>query len=188
MSTVGAADKVQRIKDSIHSMQQQQQATSRQLAGIAGMLMLAAPALHMAPLYLSSLYHAMQPEAGWDTLVPQLELTQEGLQYWLKNLVTCNGKTWLQRDRRLHVCSDASSVGYASYTPHGEIEYDMIMSFDQVVMNCMQAGSLFSVYRETKNGRLAAEYVIDSLGPAVLAGSMLCIQGIVSLLFKTCSK
>ena len=74
------ADKVQRIKDSIHSKQQQQQATSRQLAGIAGMLMSAAPALHMAPLYLRSLHHAMQPEAGWDTLMPQLELTSEDLQ------------------------------------------------------------------------------------------------------------
>lgn len=32
------ADKVSRIKDSIHTVQQQKQATSRQLAGIAGML------------------------------------------------------------------------------------------------------------------------------------------------------
>lgn len=56
------ADKVSRIKDSIHTVQQQKQATSRQLAGIAGMLMSAAPALHMAPLYLRSLYNAMQPD------------------------------------------------------------------------------------------------------------------------------
>ena len=34
------ADKVQRVKESICTVQRQQQATSRQLAGIAGMLML----------------------------------------------------------------------------------------------------------------------------------------------------
>lgn len=115
------ADKLERITSSIHTVQQQQQATSRQLAGIAGMLMSAAPALHMAPLYLRSLYCAMHPEAGWDSLVPQLELTKEDLQYWSENLEACNGKSWLRRNNVIHVCGDASSVGYGAYTPHGEV-------------------------------------------------------------------
>ena len=174
------ADKVQRIKDTIHLIQQQKQATSRQLAGIAGMLMSAAPALHMAPLYLRSLYRAMQPEAGWDTLVPQLDLTQEDLQYWLENLDSCNGKTWLQRGSVVHVCGDASSVGYAAFTPHGEVKYDMAMSFDETEIESMQAGLLSSVYRETKNARLAVEYVIDSLGCTNLAGSMVVYTGDLS--------
>ena len=59
------ADKVQRIKNSIGTVLQQQQATNRQLAGIAGMLMSAAPALHMAPLYLRSLYFACASLAAW---------------------------------------------------------------------------------------------------------------------------
>lgn len=91
------ADKVARIKDSIQKVQQQKQATSRQLASIAGMLMSAAPALHMALLYLRSLYNAMQPEAGQDTLVTQIDLTEDDLQHWLENIDTCNGKTWLRR-------------------------------------------------------------------------------------------
>ena len=36
-------------------------------------------------------------EAGWDTFISQLDVTQEDLQYWLENLDTCNGKTWLKK-------------------------------------------------------------------------------------------
>ena len=93
------ADKIGRKKHSMQVVQQQHQATSRQLAGIAGMLMSAAPALHMAPLYLRALYCAMHPGAGWDSLVPQLEMTEDDLRYWYENLETCNGKSWLRRDK-----------------------------------------------------------------------------------------
>ena len=182
------ADKVQRIKNSIGTVLQQQQATNRQLAGIAGMLMSAAPALHMAPLYLRSLYQVTQPEAGWDTFVAQLDLTQEDLQYWLENLDTCNGKTWLKRGNTVHVCGDASSVGYAAFTPHGEITDDMAMSFDQWEINCMQAGTLSSVFRETKRARLAVEYVIGNLGSEKMAGSMIVYTKTAYLQFKVCSK
>lgn len=171
------ADKLERITSSIHTVQQQQQATSRQLAGIAGMLMSAAPALHMAPLYLRSLYCAMHPEAGWDSLVPQLELTKEDLQYWSENLEACNGKSWLRRNNVIHVCGDASSVGYGAYTPHGEVSYDMALSFDQSEMQCMQSGTLSSVLRETKNARLAVQYVVHSLGTAAVAGSLVVYTG-----------
>ena len=41
----------------------------------------------------------------------------------------------------------------------------------------MQVGLLSSVYRETKNARLAVEYVIDSLGCTNLAGSMVMYTG-----------
>lgn len=170
-------DKVKRIQQSIHVVQGQQQATSRQLAGIAGMLMSAAPALHMAPLYLRSLYWAMQPEVGWDMLVSQLELTADDLQYWSDNLELCNGKTWLRRDKTIHVCGDASSIGYAAYTPHGEISHHMALSFDQLEIQSMQLGKLSSVYRETKNARLALEYVIHSLGSAMVAGSLVVYTG-----------
>lgn len=171
------ADKVERIKNSIHTVQQQQQATSRQLAAVAGMLMSAAPALHMAPLYLRSLYNAMQPEAGWDTLVPQLDLTSDDLLYWSENLDSCNGKSWLRRSNVIHVCGDASSVGYGAYTPNGEVDCDMALSFDQPEIQSMRAGTLSSVYRETKNARLAMEYVVDCVGAAKLAGSMIVYTG-----------
>ncbi len=131
------------------------------------MLKSAAPALHMAPLYLRSLYRAMQQETGWAALVPRLGAKSCSIGL----------KTWLQRGRILIVCGDASSVGYAAYTPHGEIEYAMVMSFDQVTMDCMQAGSLSSVYCETKNARLAMGYVVRDLGSAALAGIIFVIIG-----------
>lgn len=154
------ADKVQRIKDSIQAILQQQAASSRQLAGIDGMLMAAAPALYMAPLYPRGLYQAMHPEAGWDSSVPQFGLTEEDLQYWLQHIDTCNGKCWLRRHNVVNVCGDASSIGYAAYTPHGEVGYDMIMSFEQSEIESMHEGTLSSVYREIKNARLALQYVV----------------------------
>lgn len=68
-------------------------------------------------------------------------------------------------------------MGYAAFTPHGEITYDMAMSFDQWEIDSMQAGTLSSVYRETKNARLALEYVVYSLGPANVAGRLVVYTG-----------
>ena len=42
---------------------------------ISAMSMHPSPAVHMAPLYLRSLYQAMQPGEGWDALDTQVELT-----------------------------------------------------------------------------------------------------------------
>lgn len=91
------------------------------------------------------------------------------------------------RDNRVHVCSDASKMGYAAFTPHGETLYDMAMSFDQREIDSMQAGTLPSVCRETKNTRLAFEYVVYSLGPANVAGRLVvytrdCFPAIQDLL------
>ena len=119
----------------------------------------------------------MHPEAGWDSLVPQLDLTEDDLQYWSENLETCNGKSWLRRDKVFHVCGDASSVGYAAYMPHGEVEYGMALSFDWSEMQGLHAGTLSSVLRETKNARLALEYVVDSLGIDAVAGSLVVYTG-----------
>ena len=41
----------------------------------------------------------------------------------------------------------------------------------------MQAGALSSVYRGTKNARLAVEYVIGSLGPVRMTGGMVVYTG-----------
>jgi len=49
----------------------------------------------------------------------------------------------------------------------------IVVSSDQVETDCMQAGSLSSVYRKTRDARLALKYVIGSLGSAVLAGSII---------------
>ena len=68
-------DKVDRIKSSIKKLLQKQQATSRELACVAGMLMSASPALYMAPLYLRNLYQTMQPGEGWDASVTHVDLT-----------------------------------------------------------------------------------------------------------------
>ena len=167
-------DKVDRIKAAITTLLHKEKASSRELAGVAGMLMSASPALYMAPLYLRSLYHSMQPGEGWDTPVLDFDLTCD--EYWLDNLDTCNGRLWLTRTNVVHVCGDASSIGYGAYTPHGELSYPMAMSFDDSEIQSMYTNSLSSVYRETKNARLAVQYAVQCLGSA-LAGGMVVYTG-----------
>ena len=67
----------------------------------------------------------------------------------------------LDRTNIVHVAGDASSIGYAAFTPHGEIGHPMTMSFDQQEMQLMQQQALSSVYRETKSARLAVQYVVQ---------------------------
>ena len=98
------------------------------------------------------------------------------LQYWLNSIDICNGKVWLSRTKIVHVAGDASSIGYAAFTPHGEIGYPMAMSFDQQEIRLMQCQALSSVYRETKNARLAVQYVVQCLGDRV-AGGLIVYSG-----------
>ena len=85
------------------------QASNQQLASIAGMLMSISPALHMAPLYIETLYHATSTDGGigWDNITENLSVAKAYLQYWAEHLRLNNGKTWLKRDNTLHVCGDA---------------------------------------------------------------------------------
>ena len=75
----------------------------------------------------------------------------------------------------VHVAGDASSIRYAAFTPHGEIEFPMAMSFDQREIDLMQRRAL-SVYRETKNARLAVQYVVQCMG-AEMAGGLVVYSG-----------
>ena len=43
----------------------------------------------------------MQPEAGWDTFVAQLDLMQED---WLENLDIRSSKTWAEQGAIQHMC------------------------------------------------------------------------------------
>lgn len=74
----------------------------------------------------------------------------------VKTADTCKGKFWLQRKRMSHLCGDAPSVSYSAYTtPHGQLQYAMVMLSYQVETDCMQDGCLSSVCLKTKNARLA---------------------------------
>ncbi len=42
----------------------------------------------------------------------------------------CDGMSWLRKAESIHICGDASKVGYGAYTPNDELQHPMVMSFD----------------------------------------------------------
>ena len=164
------SDKVDYIKELIHAALQSSAVTRRQLASIAGVLMSIAPAVYMAPLYTRLLYRAMTGSSRWDVEVEDSQIAEPDLLYWLHNIDMVNGRTWLRSTEYIHVVGDASSVGYAAFTPNSELPSSMIISIDQSEIERMKVNQLSSVLRETKNVRLALETVINSIPTAQHAG------------------
>jgi ubiquinone biosynthesis protein UbiJ len=75
------ADKVQYILSAINEVLLADKATNRQLASIAGMLMSISAAVHMAPLYTRTLYHALDSSTGWDGAAGNLSMARDDLQH-----------------------------------------------------------------------------------------------------------
>ena len=75
-----------------------------------------------------------------------LPLAREDLQYWYDCIELCDGKSWLKRDACIHLCGDASKVGYGAYTPDCELQHPMVMSFDakEIDHACKQTVICFS--------------------------------------------
>ena len=174
-----------RIKTAITTVLLKKKASNRELAGIAGMLMSASPALYMAPLYLRSLYHSMQPGEGWDSHVVEFDLTCDHLGYWTMDnwTIGTHAMVGCGFPRQTLFMSVGMLLVLVAYTPHGELGYPMAMSFDVSEIQLMYTNSLSSVYRETKNARLAVQYAVQCLGSA-LAGGMVVALAIVSQPFK----
>ena len=153
-------DKSRYIQSGITAVLQQQSATPRQLASIAGMLLSIAPAVHMAPLYTRTLYQAMRSAQGWDARVDSIQLACEDLEYWQHSLAGSNSKSWVKRDKVVHMSGDASQFGYGASNRDRSIR--MVQSFDEEEIALMRVGKLSSVFRETKNARLAMQCVNKS--------------------------
>ena len=77
----------------------------------------------------------------------------------------------------IHLCGDASKVGYGAYTPNCELQQPMVMSFDAEEIKLMQQNQLSSVFREVKNVRLAVETVVSSLGHDAVCGKVIVYTG-----------
>ena len=112
-----------------------------------------------------------------DSLVEEAGLAQEDLQYWHDNIDLCDGKSWVKRTDSIHICGDASKVGYGAFTPNQELPQPMVMSLDAVEIQLMYANQLSSVYREVKNVRLAVETLISQLGTAAVSGKVVVYTG-----------
>ena len=72
----------------------------------------------MAPLYTRLLYRAMSGNSRWDLDLQDSQLAEPDLSYLLQSLDRVNGRNWLHSSEYFHVVGDASSVGYAAFTPN----------------------------------------------------------------------
>ena len=111
-----------------------------------------------------------------DSMANDIHLAREDLQYWHDYIELCDGKNWLRRSDSIHVCGDASKVGYGAYTPNLELQHPMVLSFDAHEIHLMQTGQMSSVtgqmssvtvttvFHEVKNFRLAFETIVFQLG------------------------
>ncbi len=132
-------------------------------------------AVNMPPLYIRRLYQSMGE--NMDSIAEDAGLALQDLQYWHNNIDICDGKSWLRKAESIHICGDASKVGYGAYTPNDELQQPMVMSFDAAEIQLMRANQLSSVFREVKNVRLAVETVVSRLGPEFVAGKVIVYTG-----------
>lgn len=169
------ADKKFYIHETVDGMLSARHYTNRQLVSVAGMLMSIAPAVSMAPLYLRKLYQSMG--GNMDEETGNAALAREDLQYWHDNLDLADGKSWLKRTSLIHVCGDASKVGYGAFTPNGELYPATGVSFNPEEIRLMSVNKLSSVFREVKNVCLAVETVVHKLGYDIVGGKVIVYTG-----------
>lgn len=113
------ADKKLYIKEVTGDSLSAGQYTNRQLASVAGLLMSVSAAVNMAPLYIRRLYQSMGEDM--DSIAEDAGLALQDLQYWHDNIDVCDGKSWSRKTESIHICGDASKVGYGAYTPNDEL-------------------------------------------------------------------
>lgn len=58
----------------------------------------------------------------WDRELADSQMAEPDLLYWLHHLDRVNDRCWLRSTQYMHVIGDASSVGYASFTPNAELK------------------------------------------------------------------
>jgi hypothetical protein len=179
------SDKVAKIMSAIEEALGANSITSRDLARVAGLLMSVKEALHCGPLYVRSLFAAMN--SSWDKALGQYEraFTEEDLEYWRDNLPQENGKSWRKKDGTPVVVSgDASETCFAGQCEL--LDGPILIGFSEVEARLMQEKELSSCVRETRCARLCVETVLaqcgDSLRGATIEyhgdnlGSIICLQ------------
>lgn len=123
-------------------------ATKRQLAQIAGKMIAAAPALPLSPILAGSLYKAMVGEVEWDTVYPATAATTADMQIFQETLLSSEGGNWWKRSECLLVSGDASEFAFAAYTPDGELQHPMVVTFTQQEAQLMKDNQYSSTIRE----------------------------------------
>lgn len=128
-------------------------------------------ALHCGPLYVRSLFQALNPE--WDQPIGQFEraFTREDLEYWRDNLPRENGKSWMKKDGApVIVSGDASEFCFAGRCDL--LEAPIIIGFSEAEAQSMQDKEFSSCVRETRCARLCVETMLAQCGDSVRGGTI----------------
>ena len=123
----------------------QSNVSSRQLAKIAGKMIAASHAVPLAPLFARSVYKAMIGHQRYIPAKRHCELICNVFQGMLNGQVQGN---WWKRSAVLMVAGDSSEFAYAAYTPGGELEAPIVVSFSTEELQLMEDNEFSSTLRE----------------------------------------
>ena len=127
---------------------QQSFITNRMLARVAGNMVAASPAVPLGPLFARGVYEAMHGEEGWDNLYPSQAACRQDLQCFVEAVTISTGGNWWKRQATLLVAGDASEFAYEAYTPEGELQHPIVVSFTKEELQLMADKCLSSTLRE----------------------------------------
>ena len=142
------AEKRQDMVQLATSILQSSQVTNRQLAKLAGKMIAAAPAVQLSPMFARAVYKAMTEQQGWDMLYPSQQAALADIQCFLDTLSVTAGAKWWKRAKALLVAGDASEYAFAAYTPDGQFQHPVVVTFTRQELDLMAANQYSSKLRE----------------------------------------
>jgi hypothetical protein len=117
-----SAKKMTKVRVALQEVPESEAITPRQIAAIAGKLILLSPAVLPAALYFRTLFEALQGKISWDEVFPTPDSVRSTVKEWLENLTAWNGRRWYAQPISILASSDASDFGFGGLVelPSGE--------------------------------------------------------------------
>ena len=90
----------------------------------------------------------MNAEAGWDSLYISKAAMLADIQCYIEILAVSEGGSWFKRGPALLVAGDASEFAYAAYTPNGELQHPVVVTFSAEELQLMADDEFSSTLTE----------------------------------------
>jgi hypothetical protein len=162
--------KLSKLKQALQEALTKPTISARALAGLAGKIISASPAVLPAALFSKNLFQALKGKISWDQVFPTPKSVREVASFWLQNLDRLNGRKWWPRPVAMKTVVDASGVGFGKYLHIGGKEILFTGTFTD------QQASGSSTEREVR-GYAAALAVTAQQFPSEFKEASILIEG-----------
>ena len=168
-------EKLEKFREMVRDLEQQQMVNNRQLARAAGKLVSFKLAVGIAPLYAQLLFKAFKAGGDWDEMYSSPEEAIRDLKWFAEHVGQWNGQSWLQTRRDVIMAGDyGSNTGCGAFFPNEEMS-PIEHSLTEAQIREVQENNLSS----TKGELLALLYSLHTViqvNPELLAGKRLHYQ------------